>query len=150
VCEIRAPFGIVQHGTAVAVSPDGKQVAIGVSSEVSLHDGMTGRRVKTLDLTDLDGKGGFLADPGFMSFTPNGTTLVIAGSGIGPAIAVWDPVTDKVLGKFERTRRGATGTHHKLGALSPSGTTLATVGPTLQLWDLPAAKPAKQKPLQKE
>jgi hypothetical protein len=78
-----------------------------------------------------------------MSFTPDGNALVIAGVGFGPAIAWWELGTNMVIGKFERRPRGAKANKHILGALSPDGTVLATAGPALRVWDLPAVKRKK-------
>jgi hypothetical protein len=135
VCEIQAP---ALGNAAVAISPNGKQIAIGMRTYIGLYDCTSGNRLKTLDFADLDDGG--MALPGFVSFTPDGNAVVIAGVGFGPAIACWELGTNKITGKFQRARRGATATRHSLGALSPDGTILATVGPTLRVWDLAAVK----------
>jgi WD40 repeat protein len=150
VCEIRIPRRAFHKVTSIALSPDGKQVAIGLTDELGLYDCATGMRLKVLDIGNLNGDEGGISNPCFMSFTPNGSTLVIAGTGRGPGIALWEPATDKVAGKFDLARKETPTTKYTLGALSPSGTVLATVGRTLQVWDLPAAKELKDKPVSKD
>ena len=127
VCEIDAPDPRFQI-TALAFSHDGKRVAIGAGYEVTVHDRATGKQVKRLDLTHRIGT------PTFLGFTPRDEGLVIAGRGLGAALAVWEVNADVLHGEFPKAefRKPVRGvktpaTMHRFGVLSPDGRVLATV-----------------------
>ena len=130
----------------VAVSPDGRTLAIGLwSKEHYLQDIETGSK------TDL--RGGLLdggpvpqVSLGGLAFSPDGKRLASIGPdetpGPGGLLHFWDPATGKELPVPEKLANAEI----RLALFSPDGTTLATVGGsgTLALWRLPNAEPARE------
>ena len=109
---------------AMAVSPDGSQIASGGSDFlVHLTDMETGAEVWWAAGHD-DGVSGVV-------FTPDGSQI-ISGGELG-AIIVWNATNGREQTSWQAHRDGTNGI-----ALSPSGTTLASVGEDgyLRLWDV--------------
>jgi WD40 repeat protein len=87
---------------AVAVSPDGKVVAGGRGNQIHLYEGVKGEYLRVLTdpgLKTADGKqvkAAHLSLVESLAYSPDGKYLV---SGSFQEIAIWDPVTGKLLQK---------------------------------------------------
>ena len=107
-------------GPAVAVSPDGRTLAVGqLSGDVALID------VRTGTVGRMDSR---RAGPvGDVVFTPDGRTLITSGT--DGQTKVWDVRTTRLRASFP----GSGGL-----AVSPDGTTLYSSGPgsSIAVWDL--------------
>jgi len=123
-------------GARAALSPDGKHLVTGGWDSVArLYETGTGKEIRKFK--------GHLSGTTFLSFTPDGQTLVSAG--YGPPVGIrggdeeWDKQTfwlwDVATGKV---RRQFGGEFHPNGlALSPDGRTLSASG---RLWELATGK----------
>jgi WD40 repeat protein len=127
---------------AIAVSPDGKRVAVGGCRELAKDQ----RDIFLLDtrsravLKQLPGDGGF---PGTCSlaFSPCGNTL--ASGGGGAEVCLWNPSTGKQTRVLTGHRIvGRRGNEVFSIAFSPNGTMLASAGSdnVICVWDLHAQR----------
>lgn len=117
--------------TALAFSPDGKQVAVAAGGRVELRRSPNGRARKTL--TGLPGK------VNAVHFSPDGKQLVTAGGipGLNGAASLWEVRSGKRLREF--------GGHRDTlfdAEFSPDGSLLATAGydRTIRLWQIADGK----------
>ncbi|WP_454197652.1 nSTAND1 domain-containing NTPase [Nocardia sp. Marseille-Q1738] len=128
------PLGEPLHSSwpisEVALSPDGKTLAIGGDNKLQFWD-MENNRPLGEPFTGLVGL------VGSMAFSPDGKTLAIAS--LSSAARLWDVASNRPRGE---PIRGHTGLVRSV-AFSPDGTTLATVGndPTARLWDVETGRP---------
>jgi WD40 repeat protein len=112
----------------VAFSPDGKTLAVGQGSRLSLWNTASGKRISTMPAF-LTGAADSLA------FSPDGKTLLVSGllcGGDSGCAELWNVATGKEIG----TPFGAAGLPGVLAAFSPNGDMVATTGPgsTVRLW----------------
>lgn len=86
--------------TAVAVSPDGRTLAVAASNHdlVELRDATTGALVRRIDLRAIAG-GPTGAQPAAVAWAPDGRTLYVAEAG-RDAVAVLDPATGVARGRI--------------------------------------------------
>ncbi|MEU9865606.1 serine/threonine-protein kinase [Streptomyces sp. NPDC047971] len=110
----------------LAVSPDGKTLAVGVGDRIQLMDPVTGRVRET-----LEGKAGSIA------FSPDGKTLAgVAGEESANGIRLWDAEDGRLL----KTLRDGEFENHSEVAFSPDGRTLIASGLGVQLWDVASGR----------
>jgi WD40 repeat protein len=112
----------------VAVSPDGKTVAVGTyDSKVHLCDARTGAEVLEI--------GGLAGAPWGLAFTPDGKALATAD--IGPGLRLWDTRSGALLRSFAGHSKEVVTV-----AFAPDGRTLASGGTdgTLRLWEAATGK----------
>lgn len=109
---------------SVAISPDGRTMATGISSlPVLLWDAQTHRQI-----TSLRGHSWYVCG---VAFSPDGTLLASCGS--DDTVRLWD------VGKRQQIRQIEAGQSGVMGiCFSPDGTTLATGGhdASVKLWDV--------------
>jgi tricorn protease-like protein len=111
-----------------AISPDGKMIAIGLTSGLKIFDAKTGReRISHSGLKVTC----------TLAFSPNGKILA-TGHLDGGTVNLLDLTTGKVLAALK-----AASTVHCL-AFSPDGKTLALGEKTLSLWELATKKQVRQ------
>jgi RNA polymerase sigma factor (sigma-70 family) len=125
--------GHYDENRAVALSPDGKTLALGRGSAVHLHDLATGREARRLAEPAV-------AETQGLAFSPDGKTLA-SGHG-GTQVLLWDLAAGKV-----RTRIAARHNRSGLLAFSPDGKTLATgdtLDKTVRLFDVATGKERHQ------
>nr|WSU76816.1 serine/threonine protein kinase [Streptomyces anulatus] len=114
----------------LAVSPDGKTLAVGVGGRVELMDPVTGRVRET-----LEGKVGSIA------FSPDGKSLAgVTGEESTNGIRLWSTANGRLL----KTLRDAEFENHSEVAFSPDGGTLIASGAGVQLWDVASGKLARK------
>ncbi|MFI7234422.1 WD40 repeat domain-containing serine/threonine protein kinase [Streptomyces cyaneofuscatus] len=112
--------------TCLAVSPDGKTLAVGVGGRIELMDPITGRVRET-----LEGKAGSIA------FSPDGKSLAgVAGEESANGIRLWNTANGRVL----KTLRDGEFENHSEVAFSPDGRTLIASGPGIKLWDVASGR----------
>ncbi len=116
----------VHYDDGVALSPDGKLLAVGSQEALQLWETATGKRMHR-----LAGNEEWVYA---LAFTPDGKTL--ATSGTGKTVRLWD-----VAGGKER-RRWAVPEEVRVLTFSPDGTVLASGGGTnaVRLWDANTGK----------
>jgi WD40 repeat protein len=116
----------------LAVSPDGKRLAIGKGNEVVVFDTATGAVRRTL--SGHKGRGRVYA----AAFSPGGQFLAATTWGEGCAACVWDLSTGKLTLKLE----GHTDAKVSGVAFSPNGAQLATSSwdRTVRLWEVATGK----------
>ena len=108
--------------TALAYAPDGKLLATSAGDEVKVWDVATGQERAALPVEDVV----------HLLFSPDGRTL-LARTGQGGELSLWDATAGKKLARFDRIARGT-----DCAAFSPDGKFLAlihTPGDTVSLWD---------------
>ncbi|MFE5482686.1 WD40 repeat domain-containing serine/threonine protein kinase [Streptomyces sp. NPDC056527] len=106
----------------LAVSPDGKTLAVGVGGRIELMDPVTGRIRET-----LEGKAGSIA------FSPDGKTLAgVAAEADKSGIRLWNTENGRLL----KTLRGGEDANYSEVAFSPDGRTLIASGLGVQVWDV--------------
>ena len=111
--------------TSLALSPDGKTLAVGDwGEEVHLWDVSAGKLQ-----TSLPGHGRFGST---VSYNPNGKTLASVGK--NEIVKIWNLETGQLQSKFEVEE------WHKTAAFSPDGATLAIGGRTLRLLEVATGK----------
>ena len=129
------------QGKSVAFSPDSKTLLVaGSPGELALWRVDSGRKVRNLG-TDGDESRAIA----FAFFLPGGRTALTCEHEYGSSklhqIRFWEVDTGRLLRSFSL---GAAGSSMDCVALSPDGTTLATVGdyrdPVIQLWDTSIGK----------
>lgn len=117
--------------TSVAISPDGRRLALGGYRRVTLLDATTEQVVATI--ADLPGK------VNAISFSADGSQLVAATgiAGLYGVAAVVDPSTGTIVTQLQGHRDTLYGAR-----FSPDGRTLATCSydARITLWDVAAAK----------
>lgn len=119
--------GHYDENRAVAVSPDGKAVAVGQDKVIHLYDMASGREVRRLN-SPVGGTEG-------LDFSPDGKSLA---SHSGGEALLWDLATGTVQARMPAR-------HNRSGllAFSPDGKTLATgdtLDPTVRLFDVATRK----------
>jgi RNA polymerase sigma factor (sigma-70 family) len=116
----------------VAFSPDGKTVAAGDGSSVSLWDPATGKCLHQFHHTYTIWA---------IAFSPDGKTLVSGASYTDHTVRVWDTLT----GKETAVWRGHTGGIEAV-VFSPDGKWVATGSQdkTVRIWDFPTGKTIHQ------
>jgi WD40 repeat protein len=125
--EIR-PLGEQGVGCAVAFSPDGGTLALGMDDgAVVLRDPATGQERRR-----------FVACRGCVdcvAFSPDGSALLTGGD--RSPLRLWDPATGQ-----ERRDLGGVAEEARLGTWSPDGRTLALWGAdqVVRLWDVPSRR----------
>jgi RNA polymerase sigma factor (sigma-70 family) len=124
--------GHYEENRAVALSPDGKTVAVGLDAVIHLHDLATGREVRRL-ISPVGGTEG-------LAFTRDGKSLA-SGHG-GREVLLWDVAAGTVQARLPARHNRST-----LLAFSPDGKTLATgdtLDQTVRLFDLATRKERHQ------
>jgi RNA polymerase sigma factor (sigma-70 family) len=124
--------GHYEENRAVALSPDGKTVAVGQDATVHFYDLATGREVRRLEGTVGETQG--------LAFSPDGKSLA-SGHG-GRQVLLWDLAGGKI-----RARLPARHNRSGLLAFSPDGKTLATgdtLNAVLRLFDVTTGKERHQ------
>ncbi|MBY0522247.1 MAG: WD40 repeat domain-containing protein [Gemmataceae bacterium] len=115
---------------AVAYSPNGQWIAVGKTDGViCLYEAASGKETRKLEASG----------PGFTSlaFSPDSKNLVSAAN--NGAVAWWDVEKGKLVRHFIEVSPDGSG-FNTFVAISPDGTTLATAGLTLQLWEVATGK----------
>jgi RNA polymerase sigma factor (sigma-70 family) len=115
-------------GWALALSPDGKTLALALGREAVLWEAATGKVLRRL---------AHPVDVSALAFTPDGNTLLARDGGGDGRVRLWDVAT----GKEVRALAGHHGGVYAL-AVAPGGKTLASGGDdhVLRLWDLASGK----------
>src|SRR5262245_55101973 len=122
-------------GSTLALSPDGKRLAVGAGGTILLHDTVTGKQTLRLSwprpqpgpdgLPDRPPEAGVTS----VAFSPDGQQL--AAGGDGPVVRVWEVATGKPVRQLP-----AYEAFYRDVAFSPDGQTLAaTDGHGVRLWD---------------
>src|SRR5262249_8483735 len=112
------------HRSCMALSPDGKALAVGSSRETAIRiiDAATGK-----ELHNLAGHTGGVS---YLSFLPAGKSLVSGGG--DSVVRLWDAANGKKLREFKGLERGVSGL-----AVSPDGKTLAAAeGGHICVWEV--------------
>ncbi|WP_377273463.1 WD40 repeat domain-containing serine/threonine protein kinase [Peterkaempfera sp. SMS 1(5)a] len=118
------------HPSAIALSPDGRTLAVSTNSGVGLWDTGTGLRTATL-------KTSAMYAIRTLRFGPDGRMLAVGG--IGGASSVWDVTTGTRVGTL--THPGGV---ISIAAFSPDGRMLAVAGGSeggISLWDVASDHP---------
>ena len=116
--------GHYEENRAVALSPDGKALALGQGDVIQFHDLVTGKELRQLKSPSGDTRG--------IAFSPDGK--VLASGHQGNTVLLWDLASGKVL-----TRLPAKHNRSTLLLFSPDGKTLATgdtLDPLVRLFDV--------------
>src|SRR5579884_765171 len=120
--------------TSLALSPDGRLLALGSGDRIVLHDARTGQVVRRLRLSPREGP------PGHLSFSPDGRWLA-STSKWSPrtpaAVALWDVATGQRQRQFGQSARAHAAT------FSPDGRFLAANGVYSRdvfVWDVATGK----------
>jgi WD40 repeat protein len=124
--------GHFAENRAVALSPDGKAVVVGLDAVLHFHDLATGREVRRLK-SPIGGTQG-------LAFSPDGK-LIASGHG-GREVLLWDVAGGKVLARLPARHNRST-----LLAFSPDGKTLATgdtLDRTVRLFDVATRKQRRE------
>ncbi|MBX9625048.1 MAG: hypothetical protein K2X82_14670, partial [Gemmataceae bacterium] len=87
-----------RYPDAVAVSPDGKTVAVKLSSRIGLYDAATGAEVRTLQLKETNG--GTMTS--WITFTPDGKGIALT-QGEAKGVVLVDAATGDVIRTFPHT-----------------------------------------------
>ena len=131
VPKIAAPAGLEKPIASVAVSPDGKRLAVARFSQVEIRDAKSLKLVS--ELTDFPGK------VNSVQFSTDGRFLVTASgiTGLYGRAQVWDVKQNRLIRTFEGHRDTM-----YAAALSPDGSMLATASydRKIVLWDAASGK----------
>jgi hypothetical protein len=122
----------------LAVSPDGKVLALGTQQRVELWDANSGEEVRVLH-------GPNTSNHRALAFAPDGKMLATAG--VGPSISLWEVASGKERHQFRLTAESPAGVNSRSPggpeavsalAFSADGTILAAGGndSAIHLWDL--------------
>jgi RNA polymerase sigma factor (sigma-70 family) len=125
---LRHRFPGTYEAKNIALSPDGKIVAISQEKAIVLWDLVSGKEVRRLAHPDATG----------FAFSPDGKTL--AASGHDPDIQIWDLTTCKRFAKFTRDLRDISVSEL---AFTPDGRTLIAgqkFHSEIGLWDVTSGK----------
>src|SRR5205823_9788032 len=120
-----------RHGATVhtlAFSPNGKVIAsIGTDSRVRLWDFATGKELRALPMSAMNGAVS-------IDFSPDGKLLTMACG--WPRLFLWQLDSGQELRRFEGGQFGVSTVH-----FFPDGKTIATTGgPGVALWDVASGK----------
>jgi WD40 repeat protein len=130
----RLRFAKGQEHSSVAISPDGRTLAIfGRDNLVRLWDIVKGKQLRTLN--------GHTKEVCAVEFSPDGKSI---GSAAGDDLRLWDVAAGREIRRFD-----ADGGPHAGGlasfAFAPDGRTLATgSGNSIRLWDVATGKQIRQ------
>ncbi|ARZ69573.1 serine/threonine protein kinase [Streptomyces albireticuli] len=121
--------GEFDYVSCLAMSPDGKTLAVGVGSRIELMTPDTGRVRATLE--------GHTGSMHAVAFGPDGKTLASVAADLGKSgIRLWNTADGRPLD----TLRDGGEKNYSGVAFSPDGRTLIANGPGIQLWDVASGK----------
>jgi WD40 repeat protein len=123
--------------TSLALSPDGRRLAVGQTNGIALYDPVTKKEVAPFKPTP--------APVPAVMFSPDSRRLVSAGAS-DPAIKVWDVDGEKPLLKilYDPTPNSSVAFSPDGRLIASPGPLQAAAGPTVKIWALdPDAKSSK-------
>lgn len=136
-CPYVLPVGRGTPAEAVAVSPDGRLLAVKDDGFLTVHDAATGNELRKLDYRKAEGGSRSVTD--WMTFTPDGRHVAV--NLMGSAVQLVDVATCRVVRTFERDAAATA------CVFSPDGKTMATAGYekvgdsyVARLWDVETGK----------
>ncbi len=112
---IASPAGFARRAASVALSPDGRTVAVGGDRTLVLFDTASGRKIRTL--------GGHAGAVTAVAYSPDGSMIAAAGGvpGTGGEIRLWNAKSGKAAGLLEEHSDVV----HSI-AFNPAGTKLVS------------------------
>jgi RNA polymerase sigma factor (sigma-70 family) len=116
---------------SVAISPDGKHLAVGYERGAKVVDATTGQEVTNLPN----------GQPMAIAFSPDGKTIAQAHLAGGGLVSLADAASGQAQATLEAGTKNVGSV-----AFAPDGKTLATAGDSVRLWDLATNKELRQFP----